>query len=78
MDQKKIPTMDIHVAAYCSLMGVPVDVTLIGHDKVIFEIDSEEGEQYIREYSAHPSVDVVEYVSRLKHLKAKMYSMKQV
>lgn len=72
MKTENVPTLDIHLASFLSLNGIPPLFTKQG-TRIIFEFQSSpEVEELIRRFNENPSVKVLDYVHHLRKTRSIM------
>ena len=69
---KRLPLYDIHQSAFLELKGIPPVLTKQG-TRIVFEFPSTAGTyELLRKYQDNPSVPLLDYVSVLRRLRARM------
>jgi hypothetical protein len=72
--KNKIPLFDIYQIAYAELKGIPSELSIQG-TRVEFNLPaSDEVYKVLREYQTNPSVAIIDYVTVLRRLRARMLS----
>jgi hypothetical protein len=72
--KNKLPLFDIYQTAYAELKGIPSEMSLQG-TRVEFNLPaSDEVYRVLREYQTNPSVPILDYVTVLRRLRARMLS----
>ncbi len=70
--EKRLPQYDIYLSAFLELKGIPITLTKQG-SRVVFEVPATETTYgALREYQDNPSTPLLEYVSVLRRLRARM------
>jgi len=72
MERQKIPILDIHTAAFLDMRGYAPCLTKQG-TRVVFDFpNSQSVLRAISIYNENPEVPLLDYVSRLRKLRARM------
>jgi hypothetical protein len=74
MKTAKTPILDIHLAAFLDLHGIPPDLSKQG-TRVVFEFPSTpEVSTLTRAFNENPSVKILDYVHHLRKTRSMMLS----
>lgn len=75
-DIKKFTTLDISLAAFFEVRGVPADLEFF-KERVIFAFPADDLlYTLLREFNTNAAVNITDYVSTLRALKGKLLAMK--
>lgn len=73
--EDRFTTLDVHLAAYLELRGIQPRLIRQGR-RVIFSFVGSEAYPLVNTFNDNENVHVSDYVSTLKALRGKMYSLK--
>lgn len=74
----KLPIYDIYLASYLSLKGISPELVKHG-TRIVFEFPpTDEVYRLTREYNDNPQIDLLNFVTAIRKLKAQMFSVSGV
>jgi hypothetical protein len=72
MKKEKVPIMDIYLAGYLTMQGIPPELTLQG-TRVCFEFPAtKEVYKHAKDYNDNPDVPILNFVATVRRLRAQM------